>query len=279
MAAFRTTTAAARPMMRSVTRPVMGVCRPSSQVDSNFCPTSFAASRRHLSAWSFISRYLPWGSSEDKKADAPPSEETKAETPPSEEKAAETPPSEEKAAETPPSEDKAADTSPSDDKAADTSSNEEKTADASVLSSAQVDAVTASWDKVEALGAETVGVLLFKRIFEIAPEALQFFSFKDEPDLYESDALKKHGALVVTTVGKAVAGLKDLEKLAPVVRNLGKAHANKGIVAAHYDVVGQALIDTLETGLGEEAFTEEVKGAWLSVYGIVKATMLEGQAE
>jgi len=266
MAAFRTTTAAARPMMRSVTRPVMGVCRPSSQVDSNFCPTSFAASRRHLSAWSFISRYLPWGSSEDKKADAPPSEETKAETPPSEEKAAETPPSE----------DKAADTSPSDDKAADTSSNEEKTA---VLSSAQVDAVTASWDKVEALGAETVGVLLFKRIFEIAPEALQFFSFKDEPDLYESDALKKHGALVVTTVGKAVAGLKDLEKLAPVVRNLGKAHANKGIVAAHYDVVGQALIDTLETGLGEEAFTEEVKGAWLSVYGIVKATMLEGQAE
>lgn len=145
-------------------------------------------------------------------------------------------------------------------------------------SATQVDAVTASWDKAAALGAETVGVLLFKRIFEIAPEALQLFSFKDEPDLYESAALKKHGVLVVSTVGKAVAGLKDLEKLAPVLKNLGKAHAGKGIVAAHYDVVGQALIDTLQAGLGDD-FTDEVKGAWLSVYGVVKATMLDGQAE
>lgn len=244
-------------MMGSVTRPVIGASRSPSLV--SVMQPGLVSSRRHLSAWSFIKQYLPFGASEEKKADTPPSEETKADTPPSEEKKADAP--------------------PTDDKAAETSSLEEKTADASLLSSAQVDAVTASWDKVAALGAETVGVLLFKRIFEIAPEALQFFSFKDEPNLYESDALKKHGALVVTTVGTAVGGLKDLETLAPVLKNLGKAHANKGIVAAHYDVVGQALIDTLQTGLGDEAFTAEVKEAWQSVYGVAKATMLEGQAE
>jgi len=257
MAAFRRTGAAVRPMMGSVTRPVMGATRSPSLV--SVMQPCLASSRRHLSAWSFIKQYLPFGASEEKKTDTPPSEEKKADTPPSEEKKADTP--------------------PTDDKAVETSSPEEKTADASLPSSAQVDAVTASWDKVAALGAETVGVLLFKRIFEIAPEALQFFSFKDEPNLYESDALKKHGALVVSTVGTAVAGLKDIEKLAPVLKNLGKAHAGKGIVAAHYDVVGQALIDTLQAGLGDEAFTEEVKEAWLSVYGVVKATMLDGQAE
>jgi len=41
-------------------------------------------------------------------------------------------------------------------------------------------AVEDSWAKVETLGAETVGVLLFKSIFEIAPEALALFSFKGE---------------------------------------------------------------------------------------------------
>merc|ERR1719329_1003773 len=122
--------------MGSVTLPVMGASRSPSLV--SVMQPGLASSRRHLSAWSFIKQYLPFGASEEKKADTPPSEEKKADTP------------------------------PSDDKAAETSSPEEKTADASLPSSAQVDAVTASWDKVAALGAETVGVLLFKRIFEIA---------------------------------------------------------------------------------------------------------------
>lgn len=35
----------------------------------------------------------------------------------------------------------------------------------------------------------------FKRIFEIAPGALQLFSFKDEKDVYNSAALKKHATV------------------------------------------------------------------------------------
>ena len=38
----------------------------------------------------------------------------------------------------------------------------------------------------------TPGVLLFKKIFEIAPEALGLFSFKDEEDVYNSPKLKAH---------------------------------------------------------------------------------------
>jgi len=43
--------------------------------------------------------------------------------------------------------------------------------------------VQASWPTVEALGVETVGVLFFKRIFEIAPNLLPMFSFKDEENV------------------------------------------------------------------------------------------------
>ena len=53
----------------------------------------------------------------------------------------------------------------------------------------------------------TQGVILFRNIFQIAPEALQLFSFKDEPDLYESNKLKKHGANVMKAVNNAVENL------------------------------------------------------------------------
>ena len=46
--------------------------------------------------------------------------------------------------------------------------------------------VTASWANVAALGVEAVGILFFKRVFEIAPGALQMFSFKDEPNVSRS---------------------------------------------------------------------------------------------
>ena len=39
-----------------------------------------------------------------------------------------------------------------------------------------VQEVENSWKKVAALGVENVGVLLFKNIFTIAPEALELFS-------------------------------------------------------------------------------------------------------
>jgi hypothetical protein len=50
----------------------------------------------------------------------------------------------------------------------------------------QILLVKASWVKVEAIGLEIVGQELYKNIFKIAPQALDLFSFKDEPNVYES---------------------------------------------------------------------------------------------
>lgn len=140
------------------------------------------------------------------------------------------------------------------------------------LTDAQKRAVIQSWAAVKALGAEKVGVLLFKNIFEAAPGALQLFSFKDEPDLYESKALKSHGAAVVNTVGIAVAGLRDFESLVPLIQVLGRRHLGLGLAAEHFELVGAELIHTLEMGLGDQ-FTPEVREAWLNMYELVSSTM------
>ena len=60
--------------------------------------------------------------------------------------------------------------------------------------------------------------------------------------------------------------------LVPAVQALGKRHQTYGVKDAHYDTVGEALLWTLERGLGD-GFTPDVKTAWASAYGLLATTM------
>ena len=85
--------------------------------------------------------------------------------------------------------------------------------------------------------------------------------------------MKAHALKVMQTVDVAVKGLADLDKLVPVLQDLGKRHVKYGVLAAHYDVVGQALLATLQAGLGEE-WTDKARDAWTAVYGVIAKTMI-----
>uniref|UniRef100_A0A7S2IQR5 Globin domain-containing protein n=1 Tax=Zooxanthella nutricula TaxID=1333877 RepID=A0A7S2IQR5_9DINO len=141
-------------------------------------------------------------------------------------------------------------------------------------------ALRSSWAAVEGIGLQEVGVLFFRRIFEIAPGALQLFSFKDVPKdkLYDHPKLKNHALAVMKTVGTAVSMLDDVPNLLPVLEGLGKKHVGYGVQPEHYEVVGQALLDTLATGLGKD-FSEPLKAAWAEIYGVVSSTMIKGATE
>lgn len=143
--------------------------------------------------------------------------------------------------------------------------------------------VQGTWGEIkQGLGAnapEAAGILLFRHIFRIAPQALALFPFKDCAggnvcdELFEDATLRKHAANVVMTVDKAVGSLKKLDKLIPVLVNLGKKHVGYGVEPAHYDVVGEALLATLSDALGD-GYTTEVHEAWAAVYDIIKTTMI-----
>jgi len=106
--------------------------------------------------------------------------------------------------------------------------------------------VVQSWERVKTLGVDTVGPILMKNIFTIAPEALQLYSFKDVENLYKSPELKKHYTKLITYMDKAVESLKNPETdIIKVLSDLGKRHLNYGVVKDHYSVVGRALISTL----------------------------------
>jgi hemoglobin-like flavoprotein len=79
-------------------------------------------------------------------------------------------------------------------------------------------------------------------------------------------------------IATAVGGLNNLDKLVPAVKTLGARHSSYGVTAAHYEIVGGALLWTLQRGLGE-GFTPEVRSAWVKVYSVLAATMQAGAAE
>ena len=150
---------------------------------------------------------------------------------------------------------------------------------------------------------EAAGIILFKHIFRIAPQALPLFSFgrvegaEVNDALFEDEALKAHATKVVATVATcarksnfrrprptpstrpgtqvatAVGMLTKLDELVPILTSLGTKHVGYGVVPEHYAVVGEALIATLGDALGD-AFDAETKAAWVAVYGIVQKTMI-----
>eukprot|EP00961_Rhodomonas_salina_P268071 3622233-Rhodomonas_salina.1 len=95
--------------------------------------------------------------------------------------------------------------------------------------------VRETWAMVEQK-LESHAIKFFLKIFEIAPPALQLFSFKDEVPLEQSPGMKKHAIGVMKTVGDAVAGLTDVKTLIPVLEALGGRHAQYGVQPEHFAI-------------------------------------------
>ncbi|MBD2858143.1 hemin receptor [Spongiibacter sp. KMU-158] len=126
----------------------------------------------------------------------------------------------------------------------------------------QKELVQSSFDKVEPI-ADVAAEIFYARLFELDPSLKPLFS----------GDMAEQGKKLMTMLGTAVRALDNLEALVPVVQRLGERHVSYGVEAAHYATVGQALLDTLAKGLGDD-FTPEVKEAWGVVYGVLSSTMI-----
>jgi hemoglobin-like flavoprotein len=120
----------------------------------------------------------------------------------------------------------------------------------------------------------------FAEIKPIAPAAAELFYsrlFMLDPGLkpmFKGD-MAKQGQMLMSVLGSAVAGLRNLEALAPVVRKLGERHVGYGVKDEHYATVGAALLWTLQIGL-KDKFTPEVREAWSTAYALLSDVMQLG---
>lgn len=134
------------------------------------------------------------------------------------------------------------------------------------MDAAQVALVQDSFKKVAPIAA-TAADIFYARLFEIAPEVRPLFP----------EVMTDQKAKLMQTLAVAVNNLHQVETIVPVVQDLGRKHVGYGVVDAHYDKVGAALIHTLEKGLGDD-FTPDVKAAWIETYTLVATVMKEAAA-
>jgi hemoglobin-like flavoprotein len=126
----------------------------------------------------------------------------------------------------------------------------------------QVQEVQASFAKVEPI-ADQAAALFYRRLFETAPEVRALF--KGDMDA--------QGRKLMTAIAMVVNSLGDISAVAPAVCDLAKRHVAYGVRPEHYELVGAALLWTLEQGLGDH-FTPAVGAAWVAAYGALSEMMI-----
>lgn len=131
----------------------------------------------------------------------------------------------------------------------------------------QINLVQETFADVKPIAA-TAAELFYNRLFTLDPALRPLF--KGE--------MGQQGQMLMSMIGSAVGGLRNLEKLAPVVRQLGARHVRYGVRTEHYAIVGSALLWTLEQGLGPK-FTPDVRDAWTAAYTLLSDVMQLGALE
>jgi len=112
-----------------------------------------------------------------------------------------------------------------------------------------------------------VGREFYEKLFTLDP-ALRV--------LFKGD-LDAQGAMFVSALGLAVAGLEDATSGERPLRDLGARHASYGLTDAHFATFREALVKTLQAQLGA-AFTEAHAAAWRVAFDRIGVVMRDGAA-
>ena len=118
----------------------------------------------------------------------------------------------------------------------------------------------------------------------VAPKADDLVStfydhlFTDYPDarpLFEHTDMTKQKQMLKGGLVMVVENLRKPDVLSKALKGLGARHVKYGALPAHYPLVGNSLLKSLEQHAGD-AWTSEVKDAWVGAYGAITELMLAG---
>ena len=132
-----------------------------------------------------------------------------------------------------------------------------------LLTEEQIRLVQTTFAMIEPI-ADDAAVMFYNRLFELDPSLKALFS----------DDLTVQRKALMSTLKIAVKGLSDLDSIIPAVQQLGQRHEGYDVKDEDYGSMGQALLWTLEQGLGSE-FTEDVKASWTEVYMLLAGVMID----
>jgi len=135
------------------------------------------------------------------------------------------------------------------------------------MHASQVALVQSTFDRVLPISDVMAGVF-YDRLFHLDPSLRRLFN----------GDLRMQGKKLMDAMSIIIGNLNRPDRIVPGIRALGRRHAAYGVQSRHYTTVGEALLWTLEHGLGD-AFTTEVRRAWAAAYNLLAATMKDAAAK
>ncbi|XP_071706780.1 anaerobic nitrite reductase HB2-like [Rutidosis leptorrhynchoides] len=133
-----------------------------------------------------------------------------------------------------------------------------------------------SWEIVRH-NISALSLYFFTQVLEMAPSAKGLFSFlKDTDEIPEDNPrVKSHAYIVFKMTCDAAIHLREKREVVIsdfALKHLGSVHLQKGIVGPHFEVVKEAVLRTVEKGVGDK-WSEEMKGAWTEAYDQLAAVI------
>lgn len=125
----------------------------------------------------------------------------------------------------------------------------------------QVQLVQTSFAKVEPI-AETAAGLFYTRLFELDPSLRPMFT----------GDMDEQGRKLMRMIGIVVNNLTRLETIVVAITRLGEKHATYGVKDQDYATVAEALLWTLEKGLGAD-WNPTLAEAWTVAYTTLAGVM------
>lgn len=132
----------------------------------------------------------------------------------------------------------------------------------------EIHLVKYSWSVVERIDPVVAGGIFYKRLFESAPYLKPMFS----------ESIPVQSKKLMTMISYVINRLDKLDTILEDVKQLARRHVKYGVQEEHYELVGAALLWTLEQALAN-LWTNEVKQAWANCYGLLSSAMLQATVE
>ena len=119
-----------------------------------------------------------------------------------------------------------------------------------------------SWAKVAAAG-DDVPLYFYSHLFLSHPEVRSMFPIQ----------MSGQRDKLVAALGAVVSNVDELDKVIPLLEQLGRDHRRFAVMTEHYTAVGASLLATLKRFLGPY-WTPELADTWAQAYGLVAKVMV-----
>ncbi|MEJ8842516.1 globin domain-containing protein [Lacibacter sp. H375] len=120
-----------------------------------------------------------------------------------------------------------------------------------------------TWKLFREINPTVVGDTFYSKLFLDNPSVRKMFP-KEMNQQYQK---------LIDMLSTVVGRLDHLEDMSDEIAAMGRRHVSYGVKPAQYKKVGEALLWTLEQGLGKD-YTPEVKEAWTKCYNALADAMI-----